>query len=45
MEFPEEYIRVLEQIAAENKMTMEQFARNIIATHLRKNYRNLLTHN
>jgi hypothetical protein len=45
MEMPEEYIKALIEVATENNMTAEQFARNIVANHLRKNYQNHLTTN
>lgn len=43
MELPEEYIQALIKVAVENNMTAEQFARNIVANHIKKNYENLLT--
>lgn len=43
MEMPESYIQALIKVAVENNMTAEQFARNIVARHLEKNYKKLLT--
>ena len=45
IELPEHYVAALVQIATENNMTAEQFARNIIARHLEKVYDNYLTKN
>jgi len=45
MELPQSYVDALVKIAVENNMTAEQFARNIIANHIRQNYKNLLTSN
>jgi len=45
MELPQSYVDALVKIAVENNMTPEQFARNIIANHIRQNYKNLLTSN
>lgn len=45
MEMPENYVKVLIEIAAENNMTAEQFARNIVTNHIRKNYEKNLTSN
>jgi len=43
MEMPENYVKALIEVATENNMTAEQFARNIVANHLRKNYEKHLT--
>ena len=43
MEMPENYIKALIEVAKENNMTAEQFARNIIANHIKINYKNRLT--
>jgi hypothetical protein len=43
MEMPEQYVEALIAVALENNMTAEQFARNILVNHIRKNYRNRLT--
>ena len=45
MELPENYIQVLIKIAEENNMTAEQFARNIVANHIRNNYNQQLNKN
>ena len=43
MELPENYIQVLIKVATENNMTAEQFARNIMANHIKNNYKRDLT--
>lgn len=43
MQMPQKYVDVLNKVAAENNMTAEQFARNIVANHIRKNYEKQLT--
>lgn len=43
MELPQNYIQVLVKVATENNMTAEQFARNIVANHIRNNYEKDLT--
>lgn len=43
MEMPDEYIKALIEVAKEHNMTAEQFARNIVANHIKINYKNLLT--
>ena len=45
MELPVNYVLILQRVAEENKMSADQFARNIIANFIRKNYNNLLTQN
>lgn len=37
MEMPDEYVQALIRVAVENNMTAEQFARNIVANHIKKN--------
>lgn len=43
MELPEEYVAALVQIAEENNMTADQYARNIVANFIKKTYPFLLT--
>jgi len=45
MEMPENYIKALVEVAKENNMTAEQFARNIVVLHIKKLYNDHLTEN
>jgi hypothetical protein len=43
MQLPQKYIDVLIEIASQNNLTAEELSRNILANHIRQNYRNMLT--